>query len=309
MNVDNQKISVDDEIDLKELAFSLWHGRKLIMICMAAAICLSSAYLWVAERKYSVTYIFQPATSDEGGPSFGGLGGLASLAGVSLPKAESSDFQTFQMLLQSEETAAELMKKRDLVRRVFASEWNEETQKFIAPERSLMGAVTGTLKFALTGESRPDYVPPNAARLAEYLKEAFSKSEDRETGFLRLATETAKPDLIIDLMTAATATTDKIIRDRFVVQGLETLEFYQSKIVSARSREHREALAQLIVQEEQKLMLATVGGHFVAKPLTSPSVSLRPTSPKASLVLALALVLGTFIGAALVLIKKALQNE
>jgi len=43
----------------------------------------------------------------------------------------------------------------------------------------------------------------------------------------------------------------------------------------------------------------------VAEPLTTPSVSLHPTSPKSSLVLALAVVLGGFLGAALVLIRKA----
>ena len=46
--------------------------------------------------------------------------------------------------------------------------------------------------------------------------------------------------------------------------------------------------------------------YFVAEPLTTPSVSLYPTSPKSSLILALSVVLGGFFGAALVLIRKAI---
>jgi uncharacterized protein involved in exopolysaccharide biosynthesis len=53
-------------------------------------------------------------------------------------------------------------------------------------------------------------------------------------------------------------------------------------------------------------MLASKGSYFVAEPLTTPSVSLYPTSPKSSLILALSVVLGGFFGAALVLIRKAI---
>ena len=84
--------------------------------------------------------------------------------------------------------------------------------------------------------------------------------------------------------------------------------FYQSKLAKARAREHREALAKLIAQEDQKLMLASKGSFFVAKPLTEPTVSLDPTSPKASLILALSIVLGGFFAAALVLIRKAFKS-
>ena len=309
MSIDNHNTQADDEIDLKELALTLWRGRKLIALCVVSTMFLASAYLWVAERKYTVTYTFQPVATEDSGPNFSGLGGLASLAGVSLPTGGSTDFQAFQMLLQSEETAEDLLKKDDLAQRIFADEWDAEDKTFAVPSRSVVSLVLGPVKTVLTGQSRPDYIPPNPARLAEWLGEAFSKSEDRDTGFLKLSAEHEDPELIVDVMIAATKSADKIIRDRFLASGQETVDFYQRKLVSARSREHKEALAQLIAQEEQKLMLASRSGYFVAKPLTTPSVSLQPTSPKASLVLALSIVLGGFVGAALALIRKALQND
>jgi len=98
------------------------------------------------------------------------------------------------------------------------------------------------------------------------------------------------------------------LKARYIQSAEQTMGFYQQQLAKARAREHREALAKLIAQEDQKLMLASKGTFFVAKPLTSPSVSLHPTSPKASLVLALAVVLGMFVGAALVLIRKAIKS-
>ena len=53
-------------------------------------------------------------------------------------------------------------------------------------------------------------------------------------------------------------------------------------------------------------MLTSEGRHFVAEPLTRATTSMDPTSPKSVLVLALAL--GLFSGAALVVIRSALSN-
>ena len=102
-------LAPDDEIDLLELFRTIWSGRYVVLICVLASVSLASVHLWGAERKFTVNYIFQ-AVGDEGaGSNMGGLGGLASLAGVSLPSGGSGDFKTFEVLLQSEEVASELL--------------------------------------------------------------------------------------------------------------------------------------------------------------------------------------------------------
>ena len=298
----------DDEIDLRELFKNLWAGKWFIALCIVIAIAAASVYLRQAERKYTVTYIFQPVSGDDSGPNLSGLGGLASLAGVSIPSGGSSDFLTFKALLQTEEVAQALMADNDLIRDIFSSEWNEDTGRFQAPPSGAITPFVRSVKKLLTGEGPTDYVAPNAVRLSNWMGDNFSASEDRDTGFLTLSSESAKPELLLEVMSRAAQETDRIIKDRFVDSAEETVAFYQSKLASSRSREHREALAQLITQEDQKLMLASNGRYFVAEPLTTPSISLNPTSPKSSLVLALAVVLGGFIGAAVVLIRKAFSE-
>ena len=150
---------------------------------------------------------------------------------------------------------------------------------------------------------------PNAARLAQTLSSNLSVSEDKNSGMLKLSMESAKPELASDLMLALIRETDGFLKERFVVSGSEALQFYQQKISKARSREHREALAKLIATEEQKLMLATREGSFVVEIMMGPDQSLRPTSPKSSLVLALGLMLGLFLGAAVVLLRKAFRGN
>ena len=238
------------------------------------------------------------------GGNLGGLGGLASLAGVQLPSGGTTEFITFQAMLKSQEVASRLFADENLIQRLFAGEWDESRKSFLQPITTL-GNVKRMLKPLLTGEGQSAYIAPNAARLAKTLAEDLSVSEDQTSGMLKLSMESAKPKLASDLMLALIRETDGFLKERFVISGSDALRFYQQKISKARSREHREALAKLIATEEQKLMLATREGPFVVEIMMGPDQSLLPTSPKSSLVLALGLVLGLFLGAAVVLLRKA----
>ena len=311
MSTDNQIETYsrdDDEIDLRELFSALWRGKFLIMLCMIAAIVLASFYLRSAERKYTVTYVFTPVVSDDSAPNLSSLGGLASLAGVSLPSSSSGDFKTFKYLLKSEEVAAFVLTDEALVQEIFADEWDAESASYQRPPDGQYTPYIRSLKLLLTGAMQSAYVEPNAARLSNWMKDAFTASEDRDTGFLTLSSETTSPNMMLELMERVTTETDRLLKERYIQTSKKTVGFYEQQLSKARAREHREALAKLIAQEDQKLMLASKGSFFVAKPLTSPSVSLHPTSPQTSLVLALSVVLGVFFGAALVLIRKALTS-
>ena len=299
----------DDEIDLRELFAALWDGKLLIFIVTCAVFLFSSAYLHRAERSYTVSVTLRPTEEQSSGGGnlggLGGLGGLASLAGVQLPSGGATEFITFQAMLKSQEVASRLFADENLIQRLFAGEWDESRKSFLQPIPSTLGNVKRLLKPLLTGEGQSAYIAPNAARLAQTLSTNLSVAEDKNSGMLKLSMESAKPELASDLMLALIRETDGFLKERFVISGSDALQFYQQKISKARSREHREALAKLIATEEQKLMLATREGPFVVEIMMGPDQSLRPTSPKSSLVLALGLVLGLFLGAAVVLMRKA----
>ena len=80
----------DDEIDLKELFMVLWSGSGLISAVTSLAAVISVVVALSLPNIYTASALLAPAESSGGGLS--GLmkqyGGLASLAGVSLPAAK-----------------------------------------------------------------------------------------------------------------------------------------------------------------------------------------------------------------------------
>ena len=305
----NQNSELNDEIDLKDLFFRLWSGKIYIILVSLISVFLASFYLQSAERKYSVEYKLKLVGETTNSPSFSGLGGFASLAGIQLPSRSNNDFDIFKELITAQEVSEIIFENKKIIRDVFRSEWNERLNNYSRPQKSKIQIFVGEVKKLLTGNIDINYMPPNPNRLAIFIEKNIHINEDKNTGFLKFTSETSKPKLILSLMIEATEASDKIMRQRYVDFSKEPLAFYKDKLRTARSREHREALAELISKEEQKLMFASKGKHFIAEPYINPTISLHPTAPKPKFILALSLALGLFFGSALVLVRHAIKKE
>jgi hypothetical protein len=297
-----------NEIDLKELLLILWRGKYLIFLITVLAIGLSSIQLRKSERKYSVEVIFKPVIEGQGSGNLSGLSGLASFAGISLPTSSSSDFTTYQMLMFSEEVAERIFANRALVLKLFKGEWRADKESFQAPKPGRISELKQSVKLALIGGKKREYIAPNPKRLSILISGTLGMSIDGTTGFLSIATETNEPDLMLELISVVSQETDNLLKERFLATAEDALGFYYKKLLTSQSPEHREALAKLISAEDQKLMLASKSSNFVAEPLTIPSVSLYPTWPRPSLFLAVGFLVGIFFGAVVVITRHALKN-
>ena len=298
-----------DEIDLLEIFAVIWAGKLTIVIFSVIAVFCASVFLHSAERKYSVSMIFSPVSAESSsGPNLSGLGGLAGLAGISIPSATGSDIDVFQELFSSDEVAQVVFANTDLMSGLFKGEWDSEKGMFTEPERGTSSKLMSKLKVLLTGTNNI-YAVPNPTRLRQFLAESVTLSIDKNTGFVSFSAQTSSPELIIELVSEAISTTDAFIKNRFIISSEATLMFYTQKLNAARSREHREALAKLMASEEQKLMLASAGSNYVIEPVKLPEISAYPTSPKPSLVLALAFVLGVFSSVGAILIFNAIRKH
>ena len=305
----HQNNELNDEIVLKDLFFTLWAGKIYIILASIISIFLASIYLQSTERKYTVEYNLKPVGETKSSPSLASLGGLASIAGIQLPTSSNNDLKIFKELITSSEVSEIIFENEKIIKDIFRAEWNETLNNYSMPPKSKIQIFVSDAKKLLTGNIEANYSPPNPRRLAMYIDNNVQINKDKETGFLKFTSETSKPQLILSTIIEATKASDKIMRQRYIDFSTEPLAFYKEKLRTARSREHREALAELISREEQKLMFASKGKYFIAEPYINPTISLYPTAPKPKLILALSLVLGLFLGSALILMRYAIKKD
>ena len=80
----------DGEIDLVELARKLWAGRRRIVRWCVAGALAGLVIGFSIPKEYTVTVKLAPEVQG-GKPSLGGLGSLASMAGINMGSMNSAD--------------------------------------------------------------------------------------------------------------------------------------------------------------------------------------------------------------------------
>ena len=230
----NQNNELNEEIDLRDLFFTLWGGKIYIILISIISVFLASFYLQSAERKYSVEYNVKPVGETKNSPSFSVLGGFASLAGIQLPTSSGNDFNIFKELITAPEVSEIIFENKKIIREIFRSEWDETINNFSRPPRSKIQIFVSDAKKLLTGNIDVNYMPPNPRRLANFINANIQIGEDKETGFLKFTSETSKPELMLSLIIEATKASDKIMRQRYIGFSTEPLAFYKEKLRTAR---------------------------------------------------------------------------
>jgi LPS O-antigen subunit length determinant protein (WzzB/FepE family) len=300
---------VKDEIDLADIFIAIWHKKILILLVTFLSVVISVLYLQNATTKYSVRLIYKPVV-DNKAPNYGGLQGLASLAMVELPGSKgSNDFEVFRHLVTSEEVGEVILANTDLVSKLFSNEFDEINNTYNMPEMNEVSLIKKKIKSFITGKEAEIYIPPNSARIAMILKKSFSQAVNKKTGFLQFSSESSAPNLTVQLIENAVNASNAILRMRYIESLNSSLNFYQQKLLRAKSREHREALALLIVSEQKKLMLASTANDYAVEPITDPEISLYPTSPNTINILSLGLISGLFLSILIVLLLNMAKNR
>ena len=182
----NQNNELTDEIDLRDLLFTLWAGKTYIIIFSIISIFLASFYLQSVERKYTVEYNLKPVGETKNSPSLSGLGGFASLAGIQLPTSSNNDFNIFKELITSPEVSEIIFENKKIIRDIFRSEWDETLNNYSRPPKSKIQTFVSDAKKLLTGDKDVNYMPPNPRRLAIFIINNIQIGEDKDTGFLNL---------------------------------------------------------------------------------------------------------------------------
>ena len=180
----NSEIVMDDEIDLKELFAVLWEGKLIISAITGIAAAISVIVALSQPNIYTATALLAPAESSGGGLSGlmkSGLmkqyGGLASLAGVSLPGGEEgSRAQLGMELMKSRAFVGNFVERHDILPELMAVESWEQASGDVLFDAQMYDAATKTWVREVdppqlpqpTRRSPQSLASPRTSRLAMY---------------------------------------------------------------------------------------------------------------------------------------------
>lgn len=273
--------------------------RKLIFsLIILCCIGLGATYLVLTPKQYSADFVISPLQQE----MTTGLSQLGASINLNLSQnalgGNSVIFDKFVNRFSSATVAEVLMADSKIVHTIFASEWNKEKNKWQVPNNMLYfmkSTVSNWLGFG-------GYIPPNAARLAEYVQKNVHLTEIKKTKMLRVSIEHEDKIFAQYFLEKLYKTTDRQLRDLRIKEIKKSIDYIEKRINTTQFVARRRNLNAIILSYDNELIMLENEQPFAAEVVRPVTVSYGYVSPRPFKTLLIATLLGFFISTGLLTI-------
>ena len=299
----------DDEIDLKELFMVLWSGKWLISAVTGAAAVISVVVALSLPNIYTASALLAPAESEGGGLSglMAQYGGLASLAGVSLPGGgEGSRAQLGMQLMKSRSFIGDFVERHDILPELMAVEsWNQNTGQIVF-DTDDYDADTKTWVRDVDLPKRPQ---PSLLEAHEEFIDILGVSEDKQTGYVTVSIEHHSPAVAAQWVNWLVEDINAVVKAQDVDEATKSIEYLTQQIANTSLADLQAMFFELIQSQTETVMLAEVRPEYVFKTIDPAVVPEEKSKPSRALICVLGTLLGGMLGVVIVLIRHYARSE
>ena len=296
------QVHYDDEINLKELFTVLWVDKIKIISVTAIFAILSVFYALSVPNQYKASALLVPAQQQAGGISgaLAQLGGIASLAGVSLGSGDSSESQIAQRIMQSWSFIEDFIKTNNLEIDVFAAEgWDRASGKLQIDEDLYNSGIT---QWLVRNDETNKVGMPSSWQLFETFTEMLSVSEDKKTGLVSVSIEYYSPQVAKQWLDMYISAINKHMQERQMEKVTRNIEYLEAQIAKTTIAEMQEVFYTIIEEQLKSKMLAEANPDYAFVPVSPSMVPEQKSQPKRALICILGTLLGAMLSVLLVLI-------
>ncbi len=215
----------DDEISLVDLVAKLWQGKLLIVVITVVVALGSVLYALSKPNLFTASSTLLPVANASTSLA-AQYAGLASLAGISLPGASSSDPTVkIEAILKSRDFAERLITQENLIPELLEH-----------PEKIKEGT-------------------PLGAAVESFRKSVFSVSTDTKTGLMTVSAKTKKPELSSRIVNKAVALLQQDLQERVLSVSGKNIALLEQQVADQELKV-RELQAKMIAyQKKNKLVV------------------------------------------------------
>lgn len=293
----------DDEIDLRELFSVLWAGKVKIIAITAVFAVASVIYALSVPNQYKASALLAPAQQESGGLSgaLGQLGGLASLAGVSIGGGESSESQIAQEIMKSWSFVEGFIADNDLAVEVYAAEGWSRVSNQLKIDNDVYEVETKSwlVEDAHTGKEGP----PTSWQLFGAFSDKLSVSEDKKSGLVSVSVEYYSPQIAKQWLDLYISAINKHMQARQVEKVSNNISYLEAQIGKTSIAEMREVFYTIIEEQTKNKMVAEASPDYAFVAVSPSMVPEEKSQPKRALICILGTLLGGMLSVLWVLVR------
>ncbi|MEL7185636.1 MAG: GNVR domain-containing protein [Pseudomonadota bacterium] len=255
-----------------------------VLLSAFAASILAGIYAFTASPVYRSEVLVVPVDWERAGASIGtdgGIGGLASIAGLDLGRSNQSKVEAIATL-KSHSFIADFVVDEDIRKVLYADAWDESSGSW-------------------------DEEPTVNDATIHFLKQVMSVQEDRGTGLVTLRIDWQDPTVgaqwanqLVDRLNAA-------MRNRSTEIATASISFLEKELSTTSNADTIQSINRLLEQQIHRIMIANVLTEYAFRVIDPavPSDLDDPVFPNKTLIILIGFLLGAILSAGLILLSKS----
>jgi len=292
----------DDEIDLKELFTALWAGKITIISTTFIASVIAVVIALSMPNIYRSEALLAPVGADGGGMS--GLaskfGGLASLAGVSIPGGGGDKTTMGIEVIKSRAFFTDFVNKYPVMVDLMAAEGWDAGANTVVINDEIYDVESKKWLREVDAPRKPE---PSVQEAHKVFKGLLSVAQDKESSFVTISVEHFSPYVAKQWVDWLVQEINNTIREQDVEQAQRSIDYLKQQIQATQLADLQAGFFELIQSQTETIMLANASPEYLFKTLDPAVVPELKAKPKRALICVLGALLGGMLGVLIVLVR------
>jgi LPS O-antigen subunit length determinant protein (WzzB/FepE family) len=284
---------LEDTINLKELFSLLWGGKKLIILVAAVFALCSVLYAMSLTNYYRSDSVLALTDRTSGVSSLSRFGGIASLAGITLPTGATDKGSIIVNTILSRAFLKNLLSFEDVLPSIMATEsYNSETKQLVFDSDVYDTANKKWL------QAKPSYIQTYDVYMSQ-----MAINYDMNVGLIYISMEHKSPIFAKEFLDLVIREADASIRQTDLEHSSDALEYLVSEISKTPLIAMKTSMNQLIHSQLETQMMAKISTNYSLKAIEPPFIPEKKFKPSRSLISLLGTMLGFVLGVCWILIR------
>lgn len=298
-----------DITTVHDMMVILWENKVSIALLICICAILSVIYARSLPDIYEAKVVVMPS-STEGQSGLGNiansLGGLASLAGVSIGSGGSDKIVFALETLKSRQFNEDLISKYDMTIPLVAGlKYDMDTNELILDEQIYDIRSEQWVRQA----DGPLKSEPTPWETFQRFKELVTISQESETGVVTISVKHFSPMLAKKWARVLVEEINSFVRLKERNEAERSIEFLEAKLSDTKLSDMRNIFYQLIEEQTKTMMLAEVKVDYVFTVIDSSSVPDVRAEPNRLLLVLLGTMIGAILGILIAVLRSFKKNK
>lgn len=292
--------SQDDEINLRELAWVLWQGKKIIILTTTLFAVLAVTWSIMVPNQYQATVVVTPAKSQSSiGNVASQFGGLASLAGISLSGDEGSEAREAMEIMQSWGFIEEFIENNQLdIQLIAANGWDSDDNR-LTYDNSIYDLESNKWVGRPDKGKKPG---PTSWALYQAFLSHLVVSSNLGTGMVTVSIEYYSPTHAKEWLDLYIVSINEFMRARTLAQVNSNVAYLEAEIDTTSLARMKIVLYQVLEEQIKTKMLAKASPEYAFVTVSKAMIPEQKSKPKRAIMCVLATILGAVLGLLSVLV-------